>query len=143
MPSGGAAAFRSRIAPAADGGNHMLSWLLFFAFAHAEQREGLRARCTFTTFTIQFATVELMIYEDGTPDASAQITQYGGSHKTPVTPETKGPGEYAHVWLGKGVPNEELEMIIYFAAQPSGRAKLINPAVPIGKEMWGECTGLP
>lgn len=104
----------------------------------------LTISCSYSIYGAPYATVAFSIYEDGRLDNSAQITMTGGvSHKETLTADPEKAGEFVHAWISKESPQNQIELVIYNTPQPQGRSKIVNHQVPIGQEMWGECTGLP
>lgn len=101
-------------------------------------------KCDYKFMNAQFSTVTFIRYDDGTISPSAEVVPPGGSpvHKEPLTQVAAQPGELLHAWLSKGIPDSELEMIIYEKPQSKGRSKLINANIPIGREIWGDCDGI-
>lgn len=118
----------------------LVTWLIL-PVARAETT----ITCNYTIMSAPFASVELGLYDDGTPFPSAQISVGPGTkpHKESVTPEPLGPNELVHAWISKENPRNAVELIIYIEKQVQGQSKMINPNLPFGKEVWGECSGLP
>lgn len=115
--------------------------LFAIAAANADQLQGKTTHCDYKYMGVDFTVVDLMIYENGEPASSADVQMYGRTTKVPVTREVKAEGEDIHVWLDKDRPGNEVEMIVYKDRQPEGDSKLTNHNVPIGQDVWGECTG--
>jgi hypothetical protein len=101
--------------------------------------------CSYTFQTVPFATVQIGILENGMPESSAMISSgpAAPAHKETVTPAPLANGEYLHVWLSKENPDNTVEMIIYNPPHAEGQSVLINNNVPLGKEVWGSCSGVP
>lgn len=100
--------------------------------------------CDYAFMTVPFANVEIVMQPDGSLSSSALITPHQGKpHKESLTEEIKAGNELMHGWISKESTDNSIEMIIYKDKQADGQSKLINPHVPIGQEMWGNCTGIP
>ena len=99
--------------------------------------------CDYKFMGVDMARVEVAVDENGRPDSSVQVTMQGRSHKETATPEVLAADEFLHLWISKENPENTIEMVIYKARRAEGRSKLVNHNVPIGKEVWGECSGVP
>ncbi len=99
--------------------------------------------CQYNFMGAPTAGVRMSVDANGKPGISAEITMSGRTHKETVTPAELQDGQFAHVWLSKENPNNAIEMIVYRQPQANGNSVLINHNVPINKEMWGECAGVP
>jgi hypothetical protein len=99
--------------------------------------------CVYKFAGVEFATIAGTIYDDGTPASSVQITHQGSTHKETATTDIIGPGEFAHFWISKQDPENDIEVIMYKPAQPDGDSKMINHHMPFGDTMWAQCTGIP
>ncbi|MGZ3721380.1 MAG: hypothetical protein ACXVA9_00535 [Bdellovibrionales bacterium] len=104
----------------------------------------LTISCSYQIYGAPYAAVAFSIFDDGRLDNSAQITMTGAAmHKETLTADTAKSDEFVHAWISKESPQNQIELIIYNSPQPQGRSKIVNNQVPFGKEMWGDCTGLP
>ncbi|MBX3020606.1 MAG: hypothetical protein KF799_02925 [Bdellovibrionales bacterium] len=117
---------------------HLFLALIASAFAQTNTRY----TCQYAYMGMSAARVELLVYADGEPAASALIS-IGNSrdaHKESVTPEARGEDELVHVWISKEKPDNAVEMIVYQNRKSNGGSVIINHNIPIGKEIWGDCT---
>lgn len=96
--------------------------------------------CAYAIYGAPFSTVEIHFDGDGRAQSPATVIVSGKAHTESVTLEPNGPGESLHLWLSKESSQNDLEMIVYEERRPQGDSKLINHHIPIGKEMWGDCT---
>ncbi len=97
--------------------------------------------CTysFSRAPVPMATVEVTFDAQGKPADRAKVTMHGRTHFESLTPVESGAGEMFHAWLSQESAENSIEMIVYQEPQASGRSKLVNNRMPIGKEMWGSC----
>ncbi|MBX3018676.1 MAG: hypothetical protein KF767_12355 [Bdellovibrionaceae bacterium] len=96
--------------------------------------------CAYTIYGAPFSTVEIQFDEAGQALSPATIIVSGKAHTESVTLEPNGPGESLHLWLSKESSQNDVELIVYETRQAQGDSKMINHHIPIGKEMWGDCT---
>jgi hypothetical protein len=96
--------------------------------------------CDYAFMGMPTTSVEVYINADGTPASSVQVTVQGRSHKESATPEVVAADEDVHLWISKESAENSIEMVIYKEAKAEGLSKLVNHHVPIGQEMWGNCT---
>lgn len=101
--------------------------------------------CSYAYMNVPMTDIELLIYADGEPASSVQVTMGPGTptHKESVTPEVRAADEFVHLWISKEKPENAIEMIVYTSKKSEGQSVIINHQVPLGSHVWGNCTGLP
>lgn len=112
--------------------------LAFASIPLAARADGYGLSCTYKFYGIEFATVAIQM-QDGALHERATITHQGRSHTESATLEAPQAGESLRITLSKESPENDVEMIVYAQRQPEGDSKLVNPHVPAGKIMWGDC----
>lgn len=116
--------------------------ILFASFsAYAETK----ITCDYGFMGAPFTKIAVVLYDDGTPASSVEITPTGAMspQKESATPEVLGENELVHLWISKERPQNTIEMVVYRNKTAEGQSKIVNENIPVGKVMWGECTGLP
>lgn len=91
---------------------------------------------------VLFATIKMTVKSDGHIERLADLTHYGQTRQTAVEEQTPAADELYNLVVEADSHGNELGLVIY-KAQAVGskfRAVLINPHVPYGKEMQGECS---
>lgn len=117
-------------------------FILFMFCVQGFSSNQVEYRCSYSIYAAPFAEVHLVV-RDGKPDEFAKIVFQGRQSQETVTQEVSAMGEILHVWLSKESPDNNLEMIIFEQDAGQGNSKLINPHMPVLKEMWGHCTTDP
>ncbi len=116
--------------------------LLLFALPAFASDEVL-VQCDYAFMGVPTSKVQFSVYK-GELGSSVSVTMpNGATHKETLTPEKLGADEFMHGWISKENPQNTIEIIVYQEAKSQGQSVLINHNVPIGKEMWGTCTGVP
>lgn len=118
----------------------MVALLVILASTQALAETALR--CDYQFYGSPMAQVTLRIQDSGIPADSAEVTMGGAGRpqSVPVTVVPNAPNEKIHVWLAKDDPNGDIEMVVYNEPQAKGQSKLVNSHIPMGKELWGNCT---
>jgi hypothetical protein len=108
------------------------------AAARTEDVETLHCRYQYMGTSLWDITYQFD--ESGQPFPSVVVSTQGREHKESLTPEkSSAPDERLHAWISKESAQNSIEVIIYRERRAEGLSKLINPHIPIGNEVWGEC----
>jgi len=94
--------------------------------------------CAFHFSGVPFASVELSV-DGNVPARSAVVEHYGSRSTVAVEPQPLEDGDWIHVILDADRPGNELFMHVNAGEGTTRQGRLINPAMPIGREMTGEC----
>lgn len=94
--------------------------------------------CAFHFSGVPFASVELAVAGSSHAD-SAIVEHYGARSTVAVAAQTPGEDDWIHVILDADRPGNELIMHVKRGEGPRREGRLINPALPIGGEMSGDC----
>lgn len=94
--------------------------------------------CAFHFIGVPFASVELAV-EGSTPADSAIVEHYGARSTVAVAAQTPDEDDWIHVILDADRPGNELIMHVRRGDGPRREGRLINPTLPIGGEMSGDC----
>lgn len=121
-----------------------MKWVLsLLLLAPASLWANTLVHCDYVFMNVPMSSVEIMVYDDGEPASSVQVTMQGSTHKETATPEVRAADEFVHVWISKEKPENTIEMVVYNTKRTEGQSKIVNHQMPIAKEIWGECTGVP
>lgn len=104
--------------------------------------EQLEYHCSYSMYGAPFADVHFRV-RNGKTDDFAKIVFQGRESLETITQEFCASDEVLHVWLSKESPDNNLELIIYGTDSEKGNSKLINPRIPVLKELWGRCSTSP
>lgn len=106
------------------------------------RNDSVQVKCSYKMMGVHFIDVAFSIRDGEKLSTSAEITHQGRTHKETLTQVESQPGEMVHGWLSQQSPDNSIELIVYTEPQAEGRSKLINPHIPAGNVMWGDCEGL-
>jgi hypothetical protein len=98
--------------------------------------------CAFHFSGVPFASVELAV-AGSTPADSAMVEHYGARSTVSVAPQPPDEGDWIHVILDADRPGNELIMHVNAGEGATRQGRLVNPAMPIAREMTGECQVAP
>lgn len=91
--------------------------------------------CAYSYYGSPFAQIKLTYLEAGHFADFAEITHYGKMTTETLTEEAPEVGESHRFTISKESEENWLTVVIY----PDQATKLINPHIPIAKEMMGTC----
>lgn len=95
--------------------------------------------CSYNFMGAPIWSVTFYLDDQGNFLPEAEVLIGTNPHKEPLTIEAPQANETLHGWLSKHDANSAVEVFIYKERQASGLSKLINPRMPIAKEVWGDC----
>jgi hypothetical protein len=107
--------------------------------AHAEAERAALYTCTYKLVGYEFAKVQIGVLANGELEDYVTVSQQGRAHRESCTPELLKDGEEMHLWISKESKDNSIELFIYREPKRYGKSLMINPHIPMGKEMWGEC----
>ncbi|MGZ3694772.1 MAG: hypothetical protein ACXWQO_11355 [Bdellovibrionota bacterium] len=117
-----------------------LGFSIFPFFAHAEGERIAVYSCAYKIVGYDFAQIKLGITASGTIEDYVTVTSQGRSHRESATAVPLAEGEELHFWISQESKDNSLETIIFKVPKRYGKSVMYNPHIPMGKEMWGECT---
>lgn len=113
--------------------------LLIALPALAEGEPAAHFSCAYKFMGTDFAGVALGILPDGSTEDFVTVTHYGKSQRASCTHMPLAKGEMMHFWISKESKDNSIEVIVFEEARKEGKSVMINPHIPLGREMWGEC----
>lgn len=126
----------------------LLSFVILHLFsmnssAQAALKNSYDITCAYKMVGAPFVSLSFTLHQDGSLSPYTSINFQGKVHDETLTPDIAAQDEMIHAWLSKESSDNVTELIVYSAPQAAGRSKLINPHIPLGNVIWGECEGLP
>ena len=106
-----------------------------FGVAASNSSASFVMSCDYSYYGSPFAQVKAVFLEEGYFQSPAEITHYGKVTTETLTEEVPEGGELYRLTISKESPENWLTLIVY----PDQTSKLINPHIPIAKEMTGQC----
>lgn len=95
--------------------------------------------CLYRYMGTEFSQVSFGVSIDGKYDDHAEVSIYGKGHSESLTASALQAGEQVNAWLSIESDENSVQLIVYLDRKKQGNSKLINPHVPIGKDVWGDC----